>query len=209
MLLGSRISPKPLAKRLHFFHRSFLSLDAYDIRWRDQRSLKAYVTAAICLRPGAGTEFIWPWQSAPKLHPSSLLRFLFGLTSLLFQNPFTFDLNFPESLKQQCTVPTPGRRLLRKPWATVDHVTSRCLTWDQAFFFLVFFFLLLCFFGSRDIRETAWSQATRCPVIHIERKKTLKEKGSNEALRERYWWNLRLQEHRRERQIIYIIWPQC
>ena len=30
MLLESRISPKALAKSLHFFHQSFLSLDAYD-----------------------------------------------------------------------------------------------------------------------------------------------------------------------------------
>ena len=30
MLLESRISPKALAKRLHFFHQSFFSLDAFD-----------------------------------------------------------------------------------------------------------------------------------------------------------------------------------
>ena len=62
------------------------------------------------LRQGAGTVFIWPWQSAPKHYPSarlftqpsSRLRFLLDLTSLLFKNPFTFNLNLPESLKQRC-----------------------------------------------------------------------------------------------------------
>ena len=69
------------------------------------------------LHQGAGTAFIWPWQSAPKHYPSarlftqpsSLLRFLLDLTSLLFKNPLTFNLNLPESLKQRCTVPAPGR----------------------------------------------------------------------------------------------------
>ena len=49
MLLESQISPKPLAKRLilNFFLQSFLSLDVYDrAPRRDQRSLKAYVTAS-------------------------------------------------------------------------------------------------------------------------------------------------------------------
>ena len=81
----------------------------------------------ICLRPGAGTVFIWPWQSAPKHHasfrlftqPSSLLRFLLGLTSLLFKNLYTINLNLPDSLKQRCTMCTTTL------CATVDHVTSQ------------------------------------------------------------------------------------
>ena len=44
---------------------------------------------------------------------------------------------------------------------------------------------------------------SKCPVIRIERKKSLGKKFKIlKALRERFWWNLRLQKHRRERQII-------
>ena len=41
-----------------------------------------------------------------------------------------------------------------------------------------------------------------CPVMRIARKKCLMEKVLNQALRERFWWNRRLQKHRRKRQII-------
>ena len=132
MLLESRISPKALAKRLHFFHQSFLSLDAFDrALGRDVINDRSKLTSQrqfASVRERAQCSFdrdkarqtsrelpaIYSTEQSSSFSSWSWLR-------CFLKSLFTFNLNLPESLKQRCTVCTTTRLKLSANSLPIRH----------------------------------------------------------------------------------------